>query len=44
MKGAPEKIIDKCATILINGQTIEIDDKMRKRCDQECFNLAGRGG
>jgi len=26
MKGAPERIIEKCATIFIDGQDIEMND------------------
>lgn len=35
MKGAPERILDRCSTILINGEEVPLDEKM-----QEAFNVA----
>ena len=35
MKGAPERILDRCSTIMINGVEQELDDKL-----QEAFNVA----
>lgn len=35
MKGAPERILDRCSTILINGEEVDLDEKM-----QEAFNVA----
>ena len=29
MKGAPERILERCTTILLNGKEIELDDKLR---------------
>lgn len=30
MKGAPERILDRCTTILLNGKETELDDKLRQ--------------
>lgn len=35
MKGAPERILERCSTILINGTEVPLDDKWRKQ-----FNYA----
>ena len=35
MKGAPERILDRCSTIMINGEEKELDETM-----QEAFNTA----
>lgn len=36
MKGAPERILDKCTTMLLNGQEVELDEKLR--AVRECEN------
>lgn len=35
MKGAPERILERCSTILLKGEERELDKEMR-----ECFNNA----
>ena len=35
MKGAPERILDRCSTILINGEEKDLDDE-----NKEAFNTA----
>lgn len=43
MKGAPERILEKCGTILVDGKTFEMDDNRRTICDKACLKLAARG-
>ncbi|CAJ0581989.1 unnamed protein product, partial [Mesorhabditis spiculigera] len=43
MKGAPERILDVCATILINGQEQELDEKLRKEFNDAYLELGGMG-
>lgn len=43
MKGAPERILERCSTILLNGQNKELTDSLRKVCDQACLDLAEKG-
>uniref|UniRef100_A0A0K0EHT4 Sodium/potassium-transporting ATPase subunit alpha n=1 Tax=Strongyloides stercoralis TaxID=6248 RepID=A0A0K0EHT4_STRER len=43
MKGAPERILDKCSTILINGQELELDDKFRNAFESAYLELGGMG-
>ncbi|XP_073458233.1 potassium-transporting ATPase alpha chain 2-like [Aquarana catesbeiana] len=43
MKGAPERILDRCSTIMIGGQELPLDNKM-KECFQEAYmNLGSLG-
>lgn len=44
MKGAPERILDNCETILIKGEQVPIDDEHRKEIDAgfEKMTAAGR--
>jgi len=43
MKGAPERIIDRCATILIDGVEQELDDKWRDSFNSSYMELGGLG-
>uniref|UniRef100_A0AC35U2K9 Sodium/potassium-transporting ATPase subunit alpha n=1 Tax=Rhabditophanes sp. KR3021 TaxID=114890 RepID=A0AC35U2K9_9BILA len=43
MKGAPEKILEKCTTILINGEEKELDDKVRGEFENAYLELGGKG-
>lgn len=43
MKGATERIISICSTILVDGNTIPLDDEWRERIDQAYLKLGGMG-
>ncbi|CAJ0942356.1 unnamed protein product, partial [Mesorhabditis belari] len=43
MKGAPERILDVCSTILLNGQEVELDEKLRKEFNDAYLELGGMG-
>jgi sodium/potassium-transporting ATPase subunit alpha len=43
MKGAPERIFDRCSTILCSGQEYELDDKWRDAFDDAYRCLGGFG-
>jgi sodium/potassium-transporting ATPase subunit alpha len=43
MKGAAERVFERCDTILINGQKVPIDDKMQKRFE-EVYKTLGKMG
>merc|ERR1719193_1677966 len=43
MKGAPERILDRCSTILVNGEEKEMDDHMRDRFQRAYEQLGGLG-
>jgi sodium/potassium-transporting ATPase subunit alpha len=43
MKGAPEVIISKCTQILINGETVQIDDEWKAKLSQACIHLGELG-
>ncbi|KAK4296923.1 hypothetical protein Pmani_030611 [Petrolisthes manimaculis] len=43
MKGAPEKILDRCSTIYFNGKTLPLDDELREICNEACLHLGERG-
>ncbi|MCU0321524.1 MAG: hypothetical protein MUE72_03860, partial [Chitinophagaceae bacterium] len=43
MKGAPERIIDRSSTILINGQEQELNDEWRESFNQAYLELGGLG-
>lgn len=34
MKGAPEKILELCSTILLNGKDVELTDSLKNICDR----------
>ena len=43
MKGAPERILDRCSTILINGKEEPLDDAMREAFNVAYLELGGMG-
>ncbi|KAL1023655.1 hypothetical protein UPYG_G00044130 [Umbra pygmaea] len=43
MKGAPEKILDRCSTILIRGKEQPLDDKMKESFQNAYEELGGMG-
>jgi sodium/potassium-transporting ATPase subunit alpha len=43
MKGAPERILDRCSTILINGEDREMNDKWREDFNKAYLELGGLG-
>ena len=43
MKGAPERILDRCSTIMINGEELELDDKMKEAFNVAYLELGGMG-
>ncbi|CAH8599883.1 unnamed protein product [Schistosoma intercalatum] len=43
MKGAPERIIDRCSTILLNGKERPLNDEMRERFNKSYMKLGGMG-
>lgn len=43
MKGAPERILDRCSTIFMNGKEQEMDDEMRKKFNKAYLDLGGLG-
>ena len=38
MKGAPERILDRCSTIMINGEDVELNDEWKRKF-VEAYNL-----
>ena len=43
MKGAPERILDRCSTILINGEEKPLDDEMKEAFNCAYLELGGLG-
>jgi sodium/potassium-transporting ATPase subunit alpha len=43
MKGAPERILNMCSTILEDGQEKELDQKKRESFEAACLKIAGQG-
>jgi len=43
MKGAPERILDRCTEILLDGEVRELDDKMKEAFNQAYLDLGGLG-
>ena len=43
MKGAPERIIDRCSTILVNGDECELNQEWRDTFNQAYLELGGLG-
>ena len=43
MKGAPERILDRCATILINGKEEILDDERKDAFERAYMALGGLG-
>uniref|UniRef100_A0AAR2K7A6 Sodium/potassium-transporting ATPase subunit alpha n=1 Tax=Pygocentrus nattereri TaxID=42514 RepID=A0AAR2K7A6_PYGNA len=43
MKGAPERILDKCSTIMINGEELTLDDEWKDAFQSAYMELGGLG-
>ena len=43
MKGAPERILDRCSTILLNGQEKPLDQEMKDAFNNAYLELGGLG-
>uniref|UniRef100_A0A8R1HZH2 Sodium/potassium-transporting ATPase subunit alpha n=1 Tax=Caenorhabditis japonica TaxID=281687 RepID=A0A8R1HZH2_CAEJA len=43
MKGAPERILDVCSTIFLNGKEVELTDKLREEFNTAYLELGGMG-
>jgi len=43
MKGAPERILDRCSTIIINGKEEPLNDHWKERFNTAYMDLGGRG-
>uniref|UniRef100_A0AC35UH77 Sodium/potassium-transporting ATPase subunit alpha n=1 Tax=Rhabditophanes sp. KR3021 TaxID=114890 RepID=A0AC35UH77_9BILA len=43
MKGAPERILEKCTTILLNGEEKPLDDEIRREFENAYLELGGLG-
>jgi len=43
MKGAPERILDRCTTIMVNGKEEAMNDHWKERFNTAYMDLGGRG-
>ena len=43
MKGAPERILDRCSTILLNGKECPMDEEMKDSFENAYLELGGLG-
>ncbi|CAJ0941053.1 unnamed protein product [Ranitomeya imitator] len=43
MKGAPERILDRCSTIMIGGQELPLDDEMKEKFQEAYMELGSMG-
>jgi len=43
MKGAPERIVDRCSTILVDGEEHELDEKWKEAFNAAYLDLGGLG-
>lgn len=43
MKGAPERILDRCSTILINGKEEPLDENKKEAFNNAYLELGGLG-
>ncbi|XP_072296695.1 sodium/potassium-transporting ATPase subunit alpha-2 isoform X1 [Eucyclogobius newberryi] len=43
MKGAPERILDRCSTIMLNGQEVPLDDMWKDSFQNAYMELGGLG-
>lgn len=43
MKGAPERILDRCSTIFVHGKEIKLDTKEKEAFNQAYLELGGLG-
>ena len=43
MKGAPERIVDRCSTIVVNGREVPLDDRWKAAFENAYMELGGLG-
>ena len=43
MKGAPERILDRCSTIMINGEERDLDEQLKEEFESAYVELGGLG-
>lgn len=43
MKGAPERILERCSSMLINGQSVPIDQQLKDQFNEAYLELGGLG-
>ena len=43
MKGAPERIVDRCSTIVVNGKELPLDDRWKEAFETAYMELGGLG-
>lgn len=43
MKGAPERILDRCSTIMVKGKIHPLDEDRRKLFEEAYLQLGGMG-
>jgi len=43
MKGAPERILDRCSTIVVNGREMPLDDRWKEAFENAYMELGGLG-
>lgn len=43
MKGAPERILERCSTILMHGKEVPMDDNFREAFNNAYMELGGLG-
>ena len=43
MKGAPERILDRCTTALVDGKVVPLDEEFRERFNDAYIHLGGLG-
>ena len=43
MKGAPERILDRCSTILLHGKEQPLDEEMKEAFQNAYLELGGLG-
>ncbi len=43
MKGAPERILDRCSTILYKGKELPIDQRLKDEYESAYLELGGMG-
>lgn len=43
MKGAPERVLDACSTILVNGQEVPLHENWKNLCNSAYFDFGSHG-
>lgn len=43
MKGAPERILDRCTTMALNGKDVKLDENLKAEFHEAYLNLGGMG-